>query len=252
MEKEFEDKNIVITGGSTGIGLASAIAFKNKGAKNIFISGRNLESLENAREEIGSAAHIYQGDVSNIHDLEEFKNFVESKNVEIDVLFANAGIAENNNFGTTSENEYNKTFDINVKGVFFSVQTFLPLLKDGASIILNASIVANKGMANLSLYNASKAAVRSFARSFANDLKARKIRVNAVSPGVTLTPIMKNGLKMDDAQIEGFKQYVQEAAPAGRFANPSEIANGVLFLASQSASYVNGIELSVDGGLAQV
>lgn len=252
MEKDFEGKNIVITGGSTGIGFATAIAFKNKGASNIFISARSLDSLEKAKEEIGDTAHIYQGDVSTTSGIEGFKNFIAEKKIEIDVLFANAGIAENNNFGQTSEEEFNKTFDINVKGVFFTVQSLLPLLKDGSSVILNASIVSNKGMANLSLYNASKAAVRSFARSFANDLKERKIRVNALSPGVTLTPIMKNGLKMDDAQIEGFKEYIKEAAPAGRFAEPSEIAAAVLFLASDASTYVNGIELSVDGGFAQI
>lgn len=252
MEKDFEGKNIVITGGSTGIGFATAIAFKNKGASNIFISARSLDSLKKAKEEIGDIAHIYQGDVSTTSGIEGFKNFIAEKKIEIDVLFANAGIAENNNFGQTSEEEFNKTFDINVKGVFFTVQSLLPLLKDGSSVILNASIVSNKGMANLSLYNASKAAVRSFARSFANDLKERKIRVNALSPGVTLTPIMKNGLKMDDAQIEGFKEYIKEAAPAGRFAEPSEIAAAVLFLASDASTYVNGIELSVDGGFAQI
>ncbi len=252
MEKDFVGKNIVITGGSTGIGFATAIALKNRGASNIFISARSLDSLKKAKEEIGDIAHIFQGDVSTKSGIEGFKSFIAEKKIEIDVLFANAGIAQNNNFGTTSEEEFNDTFDINVKGVFFTVQSLLPLLKDGASVILNASIVANKGMANLSLYNASKAAVRSFARSFANDLKGRKIRVNALSPGVTLTPIMKNGLKMDDAQIEGFKEYIKEAAPAGRCAEPNEIAAAVLFLASESASYVNGIELSVDGGLAQI
>lgn len=252
MGQSFADKNIVITGGSTGIGLASAIEFKRLGAKNIFITGRNLKNLESAKNELGDIAHIFNGDVAKVEDSEKLAQFIVAKNLKIDVVFANAGIAENNEFGNTSEAEFDKTFDINVKGIFFSVQSLLPLVNDGASIILTSSIVGNKGMANLSLYNASKAAVRSFARSFANDLKARKIRVNALSPGVTLTPIMKNGLKMDDAQLEGFKEYLKDAAPLARAAVPEEIAKSVIFLASNDASYITGIELSVDGGLAQV
>lgn len=167
-------------------------------------------------------------------------------------MFANAGIAENNGFGETTEIDFSKTFDINVKGVFFTVQTLLPLLKDGASVVLTASIVANKGMENLSLYNASKAAVRSFARSWANDLKGRKIRVNAISPGLTRTAIQENGLKMDETQIAALNDYAKGAVPLGYIAQPDEIATAALFLASSDACYVNGIELTVDGGLSQI
>ena len=252
MPYNFNGKNVFITGGSTGIGLETAIKFAKLGAKKVFITGRNESTLKAAKELIGDSAEIVIADVGTNNGIKAMVEAVAASGEKLDVVFANAGIAENNSFGATSSDEFDKTFDINVKGVFFTVQELLPYTLDGASVILTASVVSNKGMPNLSLYNASKAAVRSFARSFSNDLKSRKIRVNALSPGVTITPIMQNGLKMDAAAIEGFKQYVAQAAPSGRAATPDEIADVVLFLASDGASYVNGIELSVDGGLAQV
>jgi NAD(P)-dependent dehydrogenase (short-subunit alcohol dehydrogenase family) len=250
--KEFKSKTIVITGGSTGIGLSSAIEFANRDAAKIYITGRNLETLNEAKEKIGNICVIFQGDVARIDDCEKLAQLIQSNNDKIDVIFANAGIAENNNFGATTPEEFDKIFDINVRGLFFSVQSLLHLMVDEGAIILTSSIVGNKGMAKLSLYNASKAAVRSFARSWANDLRGRKIRVNTLSPGVTLTPIMKNGLKMNDEAIKGFQDYLKDAAPLGRMAQPIEIAKAAIFLASNDASYINGIELSVDGGLAQI
>ncbi|RTL01138.1 MAG: SDR family oxidoreductase, partial [Neisseriaceae bacterium] len=164
----------------------------------------------------------------------------------------NAGVAHYNQTGSTSESEYLRIFDTNVKGLFFTVQTLLPLLKNGSSIVLNASVAANKGMDNMSLYSASKAAVRSFARTWASELRSQKIRVNTISPGVTLTNIQKNGLGLNDEQIAGFDGFLQQACPAGRMASPDEIAAAVLFLASPAASYVNGVELAVDGGFTQI
>ncbi|MBI3284893.1 MAG: SDR family oxidoreductase [Burkholderiales bacterium] len=250
--QDFTDKNVLVTGATSGIGLASARAFLARGARRVYITGRNPEKLDQALQALGERATGCLSDVARISDLKVLKGVIEQRGDRLDVIFANAGIAEYGSFGAVAEADFDATFDINVKGVFFTVQTLLPLLNPGASIVLNASIVANKGMANLSVYSASKAAVRSFARSWANDLKARQIRVNAISPGVTLTPIMQHGLGMDQSQIDAFSAYLKDAAPAGRMAGPEEIAAAVLFLASESASYVNGIELTVDGGLTQI
>ncbi|WP_237154613.1 glucose 1-dehydrogenase [Oryzibacter oryziterrae] len=251
MSQRFLDQVVLVTGGSTGIGLAAAQLFVKEGAK-VYITGRNADSLEAARATLGPKAVAVRSDVASLADLNALRDQISAAGDRLDVIVANAGIAERNTFGETDEAAFDKTFDINVKGLFFTVQTMLPLLKDGGSVVLTASIVANKGMPNLSLYNASKAAVRSFARSWSNDLKARRIRVNAVSPGPVETPIMANGLKMDAAQVDGFKAAVAQSAPLGRFGEPEEIADAIAFLASPAASYITGVELSVDGGLAQV
>lgn len=252
MSSRFTNQVAVVTGGSTGIGYAIAKALLNEGARRVYITGRTSRSLELATAELGKGAVSVVSDVAKLSDLQLLKNEIERHGDQLDVIVANAGIAENNQFAETSEAEFDKTFDINVKGVFFTVQILLPLLKNGGSVVLTASIAANKGMPDLSLYNASKAAVRSFARSWANDLKSRKIRVNALSPGLTRTPIQENGLKMDAAQIEALQAYAKGAVPLGYIAQPDEIAAAAIFLASHEASYVNGIEFSVDGGFAQV
>ncbi|TCV55116.1 NAD(P)-dependent dehydrogenase (short-subunit alcohol dehydrogenase family) [Agrobacterium tumefaciens] len=248
----FSGQVVVVTGGSTGIGFSVARLFLEGGASAVYVTGRNSANLDAAVAKLGEGAIGFVSDVAKLSDLEQLKARIEADGRKVDVLVANAGIAENNDLGATHEALYDRIFDINVKGVFYTVQTLLPVLKDGGSIVLTGSIVGNKGMEKLSAYNASKAAVRSFARSFANDLKAREIRVNTVSPGVTRTPIMENGLKMDDEKIAGFKAYLKDAAPIGRMADPDEIAEAVLFLASSKASYITGVELSVDGGLAQI
>ncbi|WP_137132986.1 SDR family oxidoreductase [Rhizobium sp. FY34] len=252
MSADFKNQVVVVTGGSTGIGLSAARLFLAGGAKVVYVTGRNSGNLDKAVKTLGDGATGVVADVAKPADLEALKARIEADGHKLDVLVANAGIAENNDLGATDEALFDRIFDINVKGVYYTVQTLLPVLKDGSSIVLTGSIVGNKGMPRLSAYNASKAAVRSFARSFASDLKARAIRVNTVSPGVTRTPIMENGLKMDEDAINGFAAYLKEAAPLGRMAHPDEIAEAILFLASSKASYITGVELSVDGGLAQI
>ena len=204
------------------------------------------------KKELGNRLIIIQADVSNVKEHDKVYQIIKEKKGYLTTIFANAGIAEGNIMGETSVEVFDKVFDINVKGMFFSVQSMLPLLKDASSIILNASIVSNKGMANLSLYNASKAAVRSFSRSWANDLKHRNIRVNTVSPGVTETPIFTNGLDMSARDIENLKDSLAQTSPIGRMGIPQEIADTVFFLSSEKASYINGIELAIDGGFAQI
>ncbi|MBD8556239.1 glucose 1-dehydrogenase [Rhizobium sp. CFBP 8762] len=248
----FKGKVVVVTGGSTGIGLSAAQQFLNEGAAAVYVTGRSEKTLNAAVHQLGERAIAVVSDVSQQADIEALKARIEKSGHKVDVLFANAGIAESNALGATSEELYDRIFDINVKGIFFTVQTLLPVLRDGGAIVLTGSIVGNKGNEGLSAYNASKAAVRSFARTFANDLKSRGIRVNTVSPGATRTPIMENGLKLDDEKIAAFDAYLKAVSPIGRMAQPEEIASAVLFLASDKAAYINGIELSVDGGLAQV
>lgn len=252
MRDRFDNRVIVVTGGSTGIGFAIAEACLNEKAKRVYITGRTKRSLELASKALGERAVGIVSDVSNIQDLTMLSSSIESNGDKVDVLFANAGIAEKNQFEETTEQDFARTFDINVKGVFFSVQLLLPLLSEGSSVVLTSSITGNKGMENLSLYNASKASVRSFARTWANELKSRRIRVNTLSPGFTNTPIMKNGLKMNHEQIAQLAEHAKMTVPVGYVAPPEEIAAAALFLASQDARYVNGVELTVDGGYSQI
>lgn len=248
----FTNSIAAVTGGSTGIGYATAEAFIAEGAARVYITGRTEGTLREAAQKLGNRAVPVIADVGTATGRKALVAAIEANGDTLDVLFANAGIAESRPFHESDETFFDRTFDINVKGVYFTVQTLLPLIKDGGSIVLNASVVSNKGMPNLSVYNASKAAVRSFARSLASDLKARRIRVNALSPGATVTPIMQTGLKLTEEDLAGFEAYVSANTPSGRMGQPSEIAEGALFLASPAASYVNGVELSVDGGFAQV
>ncbi len=248
----FQDKIALVTGGSSGIGYATAEALIAEGAARVYVTGRNEQALRAAADRLGPKVVAVVSDAANLSDSEALAERLKADGVRLDVLFANAGIAEPRSFADTDEAFFDRTFDINVKGLFFQVRSLLPVLADGASVVLNASVVSGKGMANFSVYSASKAAVRSFARSWANDLKDRAIRVNAISPGATRTPIMDVGLKLTPDALAGFESYIAATAPAGRMGRPEEIAAGVLFLADSKSSYVNGIELSVDGGLAQV
>lgn len=250
--QEFQHQSILITGGTSGIGLASAQAFLQKGAKCVYITGRDRQKLEDAHRLLGSKVVPIQADLAQLEEIDLIKHSIEQRGDQLDVVFANAGIAENNLIGSTSEQQFDAMFDTNVKGMFFMIQSVLPVIREGGNIILNASIAANKGMAHLSVYSATKAAVRSFARTWCNDLKERKIRVNTISPGVTHTPILQTGLQMTDTQIAELTQYLSAVVPAARMAQAEEIAAAVVFLASSSASFVNGAELCVDGGFAQI
>jgi len=247
---KLEGKTALITGGNSGIGLATAKQFVNEGAY-VFITGRREPELAAAVMEIGRNVTGVQGDVSNLDDLDRLFTQIKREKNKLDIVFANAGIAKYGALGEITEDLYDSIFNINVKGVLFTVQKALPLLADGASIILNASIVASKGLPANSVYSATKAAVRSFARTWTTDLKARRIRVNAVSPGATDTPGLSNLLASADAGEERL-QMIFNTVPLGRFGTPDEIAKAVVFLASDDSSYVTGTELFVDGGFAQV
>ena len=244
-------KIAVITGGNSGIGLATARKFVAEGAY-VFITGRRQSELDSAVNQIGTSVTAVQGDVSNLDDLDRLYSTVKRQKGHINILFANAGIGEFAPLGAITEEHFDKTFNANVKGLLFTVQKALPLLKDGASIILNASIVSHTGPPGLGVYSASKAAVRSFARSFTSDLKDRRIRVNAVSPGVIPSPGYRNSLGMTDEQIKEYTDSVIGKIPLGRTGTLDEIANVVSFLASDESAYVAGIELFVDGGMTQV
>ncbi len=246
----LKDKVALITGGNSGIGLAAAQQLALEGAK-VVITGRRSDALQSAIAEIGHGAIGIQGDVSSMADLDKIYAEIKSKYGAIDILFANAGVGALAPLGHVTEEHFDREFNINVKGLFFTVQKALPLIRDGGSIILNASIAASKGMAAFSVYSATKAAVRSFARCWTADLKDRKIRVNAISPGPIETPIYgKMGLTPD--QMSEFGGQVVSMVPMGRMGQPSEIAKTVAFLASDDSSYISGVDLSVDGGMAQV
>jgi len=245
---KLDGKVAVVTGANSGIGLATAKRLVADGAY-VFITGRRKAELDAAAREIGRNVTAVQGDVSSLADLDRLFATVKELKGRIDILFANAGIAEPAPLGDISEDQFDRTFGANVKGVLFTVQKALPLLPDGASIILNSSIVGSKGFANLSVYNATKAALRSFARSWTTDLQRRKIRVNVVSPGTIDTPGLR-GLAHTDG--EGLDRLYGDKIPLGRVGQPDEIASAVSFLASADSSYVAGTELFVDGGFAQV
>jgi NAD(P)-dependent dehydrogenase (short-subunit alcohol dehydrogenase family) len=247
---KLEGKIALITGGTSGIGLATAKQFVNEGAY-VFITGRRDPELTAAVKELEGHAVGVRGDVSNLADLDRLFARIKLEKGKLDIVFANAGIAKYAAFGTITEELYDSIFNINVKGLLFTVQKALPLLSDGASIILNASIVASKGLSSNSVYSATKAAVRSFARTWTTDLKDRRIRVNAVSPGSIDTPGLNDLLASSDAGQQRVKM-ISNSVPLGRFGRPDEIAKAVVFLASDDSSYITGTELFVDGGFAQV
>jgi len=248
--KRLEGKVAVVTGGNSGIGLATARRFAAEGA-HVFITGRRQNELDAAVKQIGRQATGVQGDVANLTDLDRLYAAVKQQQGRIDILFANAGGGALAPLGAITEEHFDKTFGVNVKGLLFTVQKALPLFRDGGSIILNASITASKGMEAFSVYSATKAAVRSFARCWTVDLKNRRIRVNAISPGPIDTPGYKN-LGLTEEQMEEFTKNVVTTVPMGRMGDPDEIAKAALFLASDDSSYVTGIELFVDGGMAQI
>jgi NAD(P)-dependent dehydrogenase (short-subunit alcohol dehydrogenase family) len=240
----------LVTGGTSGIGLATAKQFVAEGA-HVFITGRREQELSAAAKEIGTKVTTVQGDVSKLDDLDRLFARIKTEKGRLDVLFANAGIAKYGRLGEISEEFFDSIFDINVKGVLFTVQKALPLMPDGAAIILNASVVGSKGLSSNSVYSATKAAIRSFARTWTTDLKERRIRVNAISPGTIDTPGLNDLLASADTGKERVRM-IQTSIPLARFGKPEEIAKAVVFLASDDASYITGTELFVDGGFAQV
>jgi len=245
---KLEGKVALVTGGNSGIGLATAERFVAEGAY-VFITGRRQAELDAAVEQIGSHVEGLQGDVSRLADLDRLFAEIAARRGHLDVLFANAGIAEAAPLGAITEDLFDRTFDINVKGTLFTVQKALPLLRDGASVILTASVVASKGLPGVSVYSATKAALRSFARTWTTDLKARKIRVNVVSPGPIDTPGLRGLRGVDGAQLDAAYAL---SVPLGHVGHPDDIAKAVVFLASDDSSFVTGAELFVDGGFAQV
>ena len=250
MGNKLEGKIAIITGGNSGIGLATAKRLVSEGAY-VFITGRRQKEIDTAVSEIGKNVMGIQGDVSNLADLDRLYNTVKDQKGRLDILFANAGIAQFAPLGEISEEHFDSIFRINVKGLLFTVQKALPLFQNGGSIILNASIGSSKGFEETSVYSATKAAVRSFARTWTADLRHRKIRVNAISPGPIDTPIFSS-LTQNEEQMDQFKNYIVNTVPMGRMGSPDEIAKVVSFLASNESSYITGIELFVDGGLAQI
>jgi NAD(P)-dependent dehydrogenase (short-subunit alcohol dehydrogenase family) len=251
MSKKLTGKIAVVTGGNSGIGLATAQRFVAEGAY-VFITGRRQNELDAAVKQIGENVTAVQSDVANLADLDRLFDTVKQQQGRLDVLFANAGLGEFAPLGSITEEHFDRTFNVNVKGTLFTVQKALPLMPDGASIVMNGSIASIKGIPAFGVYAATKAALRSFARTWSGDLKERRIRVNVVSPGTVITPAYKNTLGLSDAQIKQFEAQAAANTPLGRAGTPDEIAKAVVFLASDDSSYVNGVELFVDGGMAQI
>lgn len=247
---KLEGKVAVVTGGTTGIGFSTAQRFIEEGAF-VFITGRRQAELDAAVEKLGANALGVQGDVSNNADLDRLYETVKKEKGNIDILFANAGvIGKFGRIDEISEDDFDQIFNINVKGLLFSVQKALPIFNDNGAIILNASTAASAGFESVSVYSASKAAVRSFARGWMLELKSRSIRVNVVSPGPTETPINNSNLDNAD-QTEEFLKHVVAMIPVGRMGQPEEVAAAVAFLASSESSFINGSEIFTDGGMNQ-
>lgn len=251
MSLRLANKIALITGGTSGLGLATAQRFVREGAR-VFITGRRQVELDVAVRQLGAGAVGIQGDISKLADLDRLFASLSGQTDRLDILFANAGVGEFAPLGQISEPHFDKLFDVNVKGTLFTVQKALPLLGAGAVIVINGSIAGIKGTPAFGVYAASKAALRSFARTWAVDLRERQIRVNVISPGTIITPGYKNELGLNDQQIEQFKAQSAGSTPLGRTGTPDEVAKAVVFLASDDSSYVNGIELFVDGGMAQI
>jgi NAD(P)-dependent dehydrogenase (short-subunit alcohol dehydrogenase family) len=251
MAQRLVGKIALVTGGTSGLGLATAKRFVSEGA-TVVVTGRRQPELDAAVKELGANALGVRGDVSVLSDLDRLYATIREAYGRLDVLFANAGGGSFLPLGEITEEQFDKYFGINVKGTLFTVQKVLPLMSAGGSIVLNGSVVSVKGVPGFSVYAATKAALRSFARTWAVDLKGKNIRVNVVSPGVVVTPAYKSDLGLSDAQIKQFEAQGAAAAPLGRVGTPDEIAKAVVFLASDDSSYITGADLFVDGGAAQI
>ena len=248
--KRLEGKVAVITGGNSGIGLATAKRLQEEGAK-VAILGRSRKTLDEAVKSIGNGVVAVQGDVAKLGDVDKLYAEVSQKLGKIDVLFVNAGVAKFAPLAETSESTFDENFDTNIKGAFFTIQKALPLLNDGASIILNTSVAGQTGVVGASAYSATKAALRSLARTAAAELVGRGIRVNTVAPGPIATPIFgRTGMPQE--AVDEFAKQIIAKVPMKRFGQPEEVAGAVAFLASQDASYITGVEINVDGGVGQI
>lgn len=247
----LQGKIALVTGGSSGIGFGAAKRMKEEGA-TVYITGRRKEILDNAAARLGDGVIAYQGDVSNKEDMERLAELIKQQHGTLDIIFANAGGGKAIPFMDATYEDYRKTFDVNVWGTYLTVQTMLPILKNCASIILNASITAYMGLEGFGLYAATKAAVRSFARSWTTDLKTRGIRVNAVSPGVIPTEGYQTVQGLTQEAVDAYAESVAKEIPAGRAGTSEELGDAVVFLASDLSKYITGIELTVDGGMTQV
>jgi len=248
--KRLEGKVAVVTGGNSGIGLATAKRLQEEGAK-VAIAGRSRKTLDDAVRAIGNGVVAVQADVAKLTDVDKLYADVSKKLGKIDVLFVNAGVAKFAPLAETTESLYDENFDINIKGAYFTIQKALPFLNDGASIILNTSVAGSTGNPGASAYSATKAALRSLARTAAAELVGRGIRVNTVAPGPIVTPILgRTGLPKE--AIDEFTKRVVERVPMKRFGQPEEVAGAVAFLASQDSSYITGVEINVDGGQGQI
>jgi len=244
-------KVALVTGGSSGLGLAAAARLAQEGAI-VYITGRRQPELDAAVVKIGRQAKAIRGDIAVAADLDRIYAAIAAAEGRLDILFANAGGGEFSPLGAITEAQFDKYFGINVKGTLFTVQKALPLMRAGGAIVINGSMASIKGAPAFGVYAATKAALRSFARTWASDLKGRDIRVNVVAPGTVVTPAYKSELGLSDQQIQEFAAYAASITPLGRTGTPDEIAKAVSFLASDDASYITGVELFVDGGQAQI
>ena len=247
---KLKGKVAVITGGNSGIGLATAKLFKEHGA-TVIVTARSEETFKKAKEELGSVFDVVKADISKVSEIDALYQHVKAKHGGIDILFANAGIAQFRPTSESDESFFDSQFNTNVKGLYFSVSKALPILRQGSSVILNASVVSTKGIAGASVYSATKAAVRSFARSWTAEIPVSEIRFNVLSPGPIETPIYSK-MGMPEEQLNGFSEGMKAMVPAKRFGTADEMAKVALFLASADSSYIAGADIVADGGFGQV
>ncbi len=247
---KLDGKVAVVTGGNSGIGLATAHLFQREGA-TVIVTARNQQRLEESKAAVGEGIEIFTADVGHVDQIEALFEHVGNKHGRVDIVFANAGLGTLSPFDMVEEDYFDRMITVNLKGAFFCVRKALPWMKEGGSVIFNTSIANTKGYPNSSVYSATKSGLRSLARTLTSELLPRGIRVNAVSPGIVITPMFgKLGMSMEEG--EALAQSMSEAAPIQRYGDPQEIASTVLFLASDESSFISGIEVVADGGLSQV